>query len=230
MTSANWDPSRLMAPGGCLACDNPAGPALCTTCLDLLEDISGRGCSTCGNPSVHAEAESCRWCDRLSHLPNHIGTAYAYREVGRDIYHRVKYQGYYRLVRSLLARAQSGFFKTVPFLQYASLVPIPESFQRKLVRYFNPAELIASEVALFTGLPVVSGLSLKPFRKHQVGLGYTQRRRNVADRFRVSRALEGPVILVDDVLTTGATLEAATVALHKAGIKQVAWYCLFRTL
>jgi len=227
----NWDISQLMAPAGCLGCEATEPGPLCRSCLRRLEPIPARGCRRCRNPAVHAHAGECGWCRRLDLLPAHLCCLYPYRETGRDLFHLVKYGGYWRLLRPMLEHGAASILRAVPPDEYRCLVPIPESFTRKWKRAFNPARLIADSLALLTGLPVVEALTLKPFRSHQVGLTFRERRKNVRGRFRLRDVtLPRALILVDDVLTTGATLQEASTVLARSGVEKVAWFTLLRTL
>lgn len=223
-----WNPLQLLAPGDCLHCSEPLCGPLCRTCASQLEPLAGKGCTRCGNPQVHRDAMECQWCRRLSLHPQNVCTLFAYRETGRAVFHKVKYEGYWKLLEIMLDQELKGFFQTIPFLQYACLTPIPESFSRKITRTFNPAGILADILSARTGLPVFNGLTVKTFHRHQVGLGYEERRKNTRNRFRVKNQPPKTVILVDDVLTTGATLEAATRALQRAGVEKTAWFTLLR--
>lgn len=226
-----WNPIQLLAPNACLHCQQPLSGPLCKPCLSQLETIAGKGCRQCSNPLVHCDAMICQWCSRLSVLPQKVCTLFAYREVGRTVFHKIKYEGYWPLVEPLLQEGLHGFFRTMPFLEYACIMPIPESFSRKIKRHFNPADILAVALSEKTGLPVSRELKMNVFQRHQVGLGYEERRKNTKKRFRVSGPnMPETVILVDDVLTTGATLEAATRACLRAGARKVAWLTLFRRL
>jgi ComF family protein len=107
------------------------------------------------------------------------------------------------------------------------MVPVPLSRLRLLSRRFNQAGILAQELSRRTGLAVDAHLLQRSrFTKTQVGLTHDQRRRNLAGAFRVRRnrqaALEGRnVLLVDDVITTGATVEACARALKRAGAARV---------
>jgi len=223
-----WDLTELLAPRVCLRCGAPDSP-ICRDCLAGLEALRP-GCRRCGNPATHADAEGCAWCRRLSVAPDRVGAAFAYREEGRELYRLAKHQGYWRLVDLLTERALLTFFRTMPFLNYACLVPVPETLKRKVQRAFNPAERLARALSARTGLPVKRLLGVKPFGRSQVGLTYEARRKNARGRFRARGSAPPAAILVDDVLTTGATLEAASLALQRAGSARTAWFCLFRTL
>jgi len=223
------DFTRLFAPAGCLLCGHEPAAALCAGCLGALEEITGHGCQACGNPSVSAHAHDCTWCRRLDHLGDVVCSCFAYRGTGLELYQTIKFGGYWRLIRPLVERAQRAFFAGLPYPEYACLVPVPESKRRRIRRFFDPAAVIAEEIRRFTGLPVLRAVTNRWWHRQQVGLDYEKRKRNAADRFLVRGTLPERVILVDDVITTGATLEAITRRLREAGVEHVAWFSLFRT-
>jgi ComF family protein len=107
------------------------------------------------------------------------------------------------------------------------IVPVPLARWRLLSRRFNQAQILAAEIGRLTGKPVNSfALVRSRSTPHQIGLSRTQRLRNVAGVFRVP-ANELPkvsgkaILLVDDVITSGATASAAATALKRAGARRV---------
>jgi ComF family protein len=104
---------------------------------------------------------------------------------------------------------------------YSAVVPVPLSARRRRERGFDQAELIARAVARHAAIPMRRRLLVKKTDcPPQTGLSASARRKNVASVYRASvpRSLRGrDVLLVDDVLTTGATAEAAARALRRAG-------------
>ncbi len=112
-----------------------------------------------------------------------------------------------------------------PDRQFDVIVPMPLHWYRRWQRGFNQSELLAAAVGRRMGLPVVKGtLRRKRHVAPQSGLSRAARRRNVAGLFSVSdrAAVAGRrVLLVDDVLTTGATAQAAARALKSAGAAQI---------
>jgi len=110
------------------------------------------------------------------------------------------------------------------------VVPIPLHRGRLVERGFNPAALIAREVARHSAARFdPRALRRTRATPSQTGLGRRERRRNVADAFEALRPLHGCIWLVDDVVTTGSTLEEAARALRHAGASEVAAICVART-
>ena len=92
---------------------------------------------------------------------------------------------------------------------FDAIVPAPSPWTRRLGRGFSPASILASALSRRIGVPVVHALSLRPGRAN-AGLGAAGRRTNLRGRLRSCRDVGGTVLLVDDVVTTGATASACT--------------------
>jgi ComF family protein len=115
-------------------------------------------------------------------------------------------------------------------------VPIPLSRLRLLTRRFNQAQILAQSVAKLSGKPVEPlALRRRHGRAHQAGLSRNERLRNVSGMFSVAphavATISGRrIVLIDDVITTGATVSAATRALRTAGAARVDVLALALTL
>lgn len=110
---------------------------------------------------------------------------------------------------------------------------MPLSPARLRERGFNQAGLLASELATELGIPRRDLLSRRPGGRRQVGAGRVARRENVQGRFvatETANADSAAVLLVDDVVTTGATLVACATALHEAGFGPIGGLTFSRTL
>ncbi len=101
------------------------------------------------------------------------------------------------------------------------LVPIPLSRQKLAKRGFNQAELIAQELVLAFNWPLKNILKKVKNNPSQTNLNREQRKLNVQNIFQIKEQPPANVILVDDVLTTGATLEQAANVLQQAGVKKI---------
>lgn len=106
------------------------------------------------------------------------------------------------------------------------LVPVPLHFSRKAARLFNQAELLAKDLSRLSGVPVAAALKRVRATISQAQLGAKERRANVEGAFVAALSGEAPlrgkcILLIDDVMTTGATLDACAKALKKAGPKAI---------
>ena len=112
-----------------------------------------------------------------------------------------------------------------PDERYDAIVPVPLHWLREWRRGFNQSEVLARGLGRRLGLPVIAALRRVRSTQVQAGLSNTARRQNVAQAFRPrrGRSVTGKrILLIDDVMTTGATAAACALALKRAGAAQVA--------
>lgn len=139
--------------------------------------------------------------------------------------HELKYRGRRRVAARLAERIAAEPLSRAVLTPEVVLVPVPLHPRRKRERGFNQAELLASELGRRLFLPVrASALVRRLDTPSQTGLTALARRRNVKDAFAVrgrAQVAGRVVVLVDDVVTTGATLRACARALQDAGAGEV---------
>lgn len=154
--------------------------------------------------------------------------ALRYQEPTSNLIHRFKYEGCFALAGPLA----SALIAAWPVWQQPPdlIIPIPLHPRRKRRRGYNQSELLAAPLARALGLPLNHrGLQRIRHTAPQVGLGPEERHDNVRGAFATADSLAGRhVLLIDDVLTTGATMRAAAEALLVAGVASVSAYCLAR--
>ena len=209
----------LLFPPRCVVCERNSG-WLCAACLKSIELIHPPICSLCGQATSFS-----RRCPSCQSLPLRIDgiRAVGYLEGAlQTAIHRFKYSNI-RPVATPLGELVSEYLEHNP-LPVETIVPVPLHAARLRERGYNQAALLAEKIGSQVGLPVVDGTLLRVKSTiPQVGLNAQQRRNNVKGAFRCTdEGLRGhSVLLVDDVCTTGATLEACSVALQDAEVKHV---------
>jgi len=143
----------------------------------------------------------------------------AYEGVLRELIHLYKYGRVRTLARPLSGLLAQALPRDEAF---DAAVPVPLYWRRRLQRGFNQAELLARGLSRRTGIPVVKALGRVRATPTQAGLSNSARRQNVTRAFR-ARSVQGKrILLIDDVMTTGATAGACALALKQAGARRVA--------
>lgn len=218
-------------PGRCLACSEPGQPGrdLCAACLASLPWIR-RACARCAIPLPAADDDAapghCGACLRQPPPVHVTRAAFVYaapldRLLPRFKFHHDLAAG--RLLAQLMAQAMLGAERP------QALLPVPLHRARLRQRGYDQALELARPLARALRLPLLPGALLRTrATAQQSRLDAAQRRRNLRDAFSVDprTTLPAHVALVDDVMTTGATLHAAARALRRAGVARVdAWVC-----
>lgn len=135
-----------------------------------------------------------------------------------------------RGLRRLAAEAGALVVNVVPRPEVQALTFVPPDGDRLLRRGHHPAGQLAKELGRLWELPVERLLVRSGSPLRQRGLSLVERRRNVRGAFRASAAAPSRVCLVDDVYTSGATVNAASLALRKAGARRVEVVCFARVV
>jgi ComF family protein len=157
--------------------------------------------------------------------------AFAYGEYDgalRKLIHEFKYSGLPQLASKLGPLMSAAMPREQRF---DLIVPMPLHWRKRLERGFNQSELLAKVLSKRTGIPVVNALRRRKSTPPQAGLTRAQRRLNVAGAFEADQRerIDGRhVLLIDDVLTTGATASACAAVLKRAGARRVTLLTLAR--
>ncbi|UXY14555.1 ComF family protein [Chitiniphilus purpureus] len=218
--------ARLAPPAACLLCGSPCRTGLCPPCQTELPLLPPTRCTVCAIPIGHGGC--CGRC--LARPPAFAAThaRYAYAGWLASAIQAGKFGNQWHLF-ALLGRELAV---QLPVPAVDGLVPVPLSGTRLRERGFNQAQELAGALGRHWHLPVHHGALLRRHdRGHQTRLGRAARRRNVRGAFQAPAPLAGlTLLLVDDVMTSGATLDAAARALLVAGAARVECCVLARTL
>jgi ComF family protein len=228
-----WVALDFFYPPTCLAC--PASvqkhDLLCAQCWWQMPFITRPFCDRLGIPLPVDYGGPLRSMRAMVDPPvfNQARSAALYDGIARDLVHRLKYSDKVELVEPMaqwMARAGEDFFHDRPLM-----VPVPMHWWRFLWRRFNQAALLAAKIGQLKDVEVLFHALRRVRRtRPQPGLTKAERADNLKDAFRV----DGPeavhirgrhIVLVDDVLTSGATANACARVLLKAGAKSVDLLC-----
>lgn len=224
LSSINWlkdQAIEALFPSVCTGCGKE-GSFFCPNCVRKLPHLRGPVCSVCGRPSVSAGI--CLECRGAPTIVDSIRAPFRFEGTIRSAVHQLKYKD----IRAL-APPLAGFLYTYireNGLQADVLVPVPLYSTRLKERGYNQSELLATRLGKLTGWTVVTDAleRVRDSAPQAKAASARERRRNVEGAFACrNQALQGrAVLLVDDVCTTGATLNACAQALKQLPVSSVA--------
>jgi ComF family protein len=209
----------------CPVCDGivvPYGEKICADCIEKLKIISSDWCLRCGK-KLENEGEYCYDCRRKKHEFIRGRSLYSYDSAAMSIY-RFKYGGraeYADYFGEEIYRYLGDFIREV---RPDALIPIPLHKKRMRARGYNQAALLAESVGRYSGVPVYNNLLLRIRNTAALKtLNPTQRQNNLKKAFIMSRndVKLKTVILIDDIYTTGSTIDEACRVLKDAEIQNI---------
>jgi ComF family protein len=224
----------LVFPRVCVSCEQSLGVSddgvICARCWSRLAFLAEPQCARCGHPT---EGRACRFCGTL---PAFVRCArsvcWVPHVVGSAVVHSLKYHDWTAAARGMGERMARLSWPADVVEERAALVPVPLAGVRARERGFNQAQLIAQALALRWRIPVWADvLGRTRATATQTRLTPGERSANVLGAFTVpaetgdvcARLRGRHVVLVDDVLTTGATLNACATALFDAGARTLSY-------
>jgi len=221
----------VLLPRTCQHCrtDLPRGAKepLCETCLTLAKPIDGLFCRTCGLPLPDGGAHcfDCRGYKAGLKKYKFSRSVFEYTPPVRSLVLGLKFHGR-QFLSDYMARALADTTaKDERYKQFECMVAVPCDIGRLRERGYNQAHLLAEKTAELAGKTLLENCCAKKAGTlSQINLGKKERLENVKDAFIITdiKKVKGKrIIVVDDVMTTGATLEAFAAALRGAGAKAV---------
>lgn len=197
-------------------CSDPK-ELLCRDCIESLEGAHLK-CLRCGklNPS----GRYCHSCIKRF-LPERVISVFRYDGEAKELVHQMKYQDQYKLSIPLGRLIAEKLKKIGDFSQYqVTFVPVDK--KRGRYRGYNQAELLAHVVAESLKIEYQETLARTMKTESQIYAdSYIERRQNVKKSIKVLKEVQGNFLLIDDVITSGATIEEATKILLRAGAQKV---------
>lgn len=218
-------PVDLIFPLRCPVCDRPVPfpELICPECRKKLRYVAGPRCLKCGKHIRDDRQEYCRGCRTAPHKFEAGRGIFVYRSAAESMY-RFKYakrQEYARFYGQQIAEKAGGIIKK---WKPDALVPVPIHSTKKRERGYNQAALLAEETGRILNIPVESRLLLRVKKTlPQKALSDDERQNNLKKAFKISRndVKLKTVIIIDDIYTTGSTIDACAETLKEAGVEKV---------
>lgn len=228
---------EILLPRECLVCSRPLrGASLCFRCTPSsppLSSLSAARCPRCFIPSSPRNgSEACETCLLYPPLFLRSRCLWDYGGLTRDLIRAMKYRPSMQLARLLGESLAQSLPYLLPGATWDVIVPVPGSGRHFRKRLFHPCSTMARAVGRAHGIPVIECLVRNSRRAPQASLSHEQRLTGLRNLFRArnSASITGcRVLLIEDVITTGATSAAAVLALLKAGASSVDLLAVART-
>jgi len=216
-------------PSNCVVCRSvlewPLGRPICEACWRSLPLIRPPYCPRCGLPyGPTVAAGVCGPCRERRRRFRRARALGSYQDGLKETLHSLKFGGRPGLVSALGKLAFDRWLRSGELEVGDAVVPVPLHWRRRRERGFNQAELLGKVVARAAGKPCCRALSKIAPRPPQAGLTATARSRNAAGAYRArlpDEFIGRRMLLVDDVYTTGATVEACVRTLLRGGARSV---------
>ncbi len=216
----------LIYPRRCPVCDKavkPFGSLICEECTKKIEYVKAPCCSKCGKELKDRRAVFCNDCACKEHSYDRGMALFSYPSVAESIY-RFKYCGRQEYAAYYGERMAAVLGRRIAALEPDALIPVPIHDSKKSRRGYNQAELIAVELGRRLNIPVESKL-IKRVRKTapMKDLSAMERQNNLKRAFKICRndVKLSTIIIIDDIYTTGSTIDAMARELRRAGIKRI---------
>ncbi len=217
----------LLFPKFCISCGKE-GSYLCQDCFSLIDILERQYCPFCPQPKVVLDGKTCNFCKRSKSL-NGLYCAASYNNfIVKKLINQFKYEPYIKELSkplsSLIVTHLINLDKVENFQDYI-LVPIPLHKKKLKKRGFNQASEIAKELSENLKIPVFNDALIKTKQTPaQVELKKEEREENIKGVFLCRKpelVMGKKILLIDDILTTGSTIEQCARLLKKAGAKEV---------
>ncbi|MDY5577983.1 MAG: ComF family protein [Lachnospiraceae bacterium] len=227
---------NIFFPKTCPVCGEVLGKneEICETCRKKLLYVQEPKCKKCGKPFDGRDEDAqyreyCRDCMKGKHIYDTGMAVFQYNEEIKESIYRFKYHNQ-RTYADFYGKAMAEKYgEAIKEMGIEVLIPVPISEKKRVKRGYNQAELIADVLGECLSIPVQKE-KLMRIRDTvpQKELSYEERRNNLKSAFKIRKNIVEykKVLVVDDIYTTGSTIDACAKALKEAGAKQVCFISL----
>lgn len=222
---------HILYPKRCPICDKVVYTSLlsreypiCVSCRSLPEYVQEPVCKKCGKPVSDERREFCQDCMRHVHSFVQGKALWVYKGYVKESIYRLKYGNRREYGITYAQELVKQYGRWIRQKQIQAIVPIPLHKKRRRQRGYNQAEIIAREIGRQMDIPVYVDLLLRDVdTKPQKELNDRERKNNLKKAFKITQnnVQLSHILLVDDIYTTGSTMEEAAKVLREAGILEI---------
>ncbi|MCL2253827.1 MAG: double zinc ribbon domain-containing protein [Lachnospiraceae bacterium] len=221
---------NLLFPRRCPICDEPVkfGKGLiCPPCLTRISYLDSPTCLKCGK-KLHNEAEYCQDCAARSHSFDRGMALFEYQSIAGAIY-RFKYKGRHEYADFFGSEICGKLGEDILRLKPDCLIPVPIHAKRLRTRGYNQATALAKVISERLNIPLNEKIirRVRP-TKPLKNLNLQERQNNLKKAFKIERndVKLNTIIIIDDIFTTGSTIDAMSEELRRIGVKKVYFVAL----
>ena len=213
-------------PRRCPVCDEPVKPyhaLVCSDCADVPSPVKPPFCMKCGKHLAEEEKEYCSDCASHAHLYDCGRALFSYKSVSDSIA-RFKYRGRQEYAAYYAARMAEGLSDFIRACRADALIPVPLHKSKLRARGYNQAEVLAEELSVLTGIPMLPDLIERVEKTAPMkDLSAAERQNNLKRAFKIRRndVKLSTIIIIDDIYTTGSTIDAVSREFKKAGVQRI---------
>ena len=218
--------TELLFPRRCPVCDDivvPWGALCCDKCKGKLKYLGEHYCMKCGKGLSGPEKEYCGDCRKHPHKFVRGRSLYQYERAAGAIY-RFKYQGRQEYADFFAEELYQHLGRDIQTMKAEAIIPVPLHKSRLRERGYNQAAVLARALSERCGVPVQEHLVIRQKKTTpQKQLNYAERQNNLKKAFKIcaNDVKLNTVIIIDDIYTTGSTVDALAEALLDKGVKHV---------
>lgn len=216
----------MLFPRRCPVCDRPVklpGKLICGECREKIKYVGEAHCLKCGKPTEQKEREYCFDCEKRKHGFVQGKSLFEYKSAADSIY-RFKYAKRREYAEFYGEEMERQWRELMREWEPQAIVPVPIHKSRRRARGYNQAELLAEELGRRFGIPVEKELIVRCKKTvPQKELSGEQRQNNLKRAFKISKndVKLSTIIIMDDIYTTGSTVDAMSEVLKKSGVDKI---------
>lgn len=223
---------ELLFPTRCLGCEEilyqkDRDDGFCPECLKKVQWVSGSFCVKCGKQMKETTQEFCKDCKKKKHIFIENRALFVYRQPMKEAMYRFKY-GNRRSYATYFGREfAKKYGKWIAEKDIEAIVPVPMYRRKERRRGYNQATLLAEALGREMGLPVEKDWVIRwKNSKPQKNLDDEERKNNLKNAFKIRKSgvKLKKILLIDDIYTTGTTMDEVAKTLISDGVEAV--YCL----
>lgn len=222
----------LLYPRTCPVCTQVVSKKegyICKSCEKRLIKIKNPRCKKCGKPLEDYRKEYCKDCERGNHVYQEGRAVWVYNKELRESIYRFKYSNKREYADYYVSSMVKGYTPWIASLHLDGIIPVPLHKSKQRARGFNQAQVLAEKLGAALQIPVYAEFLVRQKNTvPQKELNDKERQKNLKNAFKIVQndVQLKRILLVDDIYTTGATIDACARILKEHGVRKVYFICL----